>query len=124
IHEAKINNLESVTVWGDGTPLREFLHVDDLASACVYIMQNCSSEQIGEFVNIGTGIELTISQLTNLLCKLIGYQGEIVFDETKPNGTPRKLTNVSKLHRLGWRHSISLEEGVRETYRWYLENVK
>jgi GDP-L-fucose synthase len=123
IHEAKVNNEGTVTVWGDGTPLREFLHVNDMASACVFMMKNCSAEQIGEFVNIGTGFELSIGQLTSLLCDVIGYQGQVVFDLTKPNGTPRKLTDVTKLHHLGWKHLINLEEGVRDTYRWYLENV-
>ena len=123
IHKAKINGEEAVTIWGSGTPLREFLHVDDMASACVYLMENCTFEQIGEFVNIGTGKELTIRELAETLCEIIGFEGELRFETTKPDGTPRKLTDVTKLHGLGWHHKIELKEGVQDTYKWYLENV-
>lgn len=123
IHEAKVNGTKEVSVWGSGEPLREFLHVDDLADACLYIMKNCSPAEVGEFVNIGTGIELTIHQLAELLCEVIGYNGKLVFDSSKPDGTPRKLTDVTKLHQLGWQHKIELQEGVRDTYQWYLENI-
>lgn len=123
IHEAKMNEDSSVVVWGSGTPLREFLHVSDMAAACIFIMENCSAQQIGEFVNIGTGHEVAINQLSKMLCEIIGYEGEIVFDASKPDGTPRKLTDIQKLSRLGWSHQIKLEEGIRDTYKWYLENV-
>ncbi|MFB5085891.1 GDP-L-fucose synthase [Psychrobacillus sp. PGGUH221] len=123
IHEAKVNDESTVTVWGTGTPLREFLHTDDLANACVYLMENCSADQIGEFVNIGTGKEVSIKKLAQILCKVIGFDGQLVFDKTKPDGTPRKLTDATKLHKLGWHHQIELKEGVQDAYKWYLENV-
>lgn len=123
IHEAKINQEKSVVVWGSGKPLREFMHVNDMADACVYMMRNCSYAQIGDFVNVGTGEELTIYQLAEVLCEVIGFDGEIVLDTSKPDGTPRKLTDVSKLHQLGWHHKIRLKEGIQDTYNWYLENV-
>ncbi|MCK1986506.1 GDP-L-fucose synthase [Lysinibacillus fusiformis] len=123
IHEAKINREDAVTVWGSGKPLREFLHVNDMADASVYLMENCIPEQIGDFVNIGTGQELTIHQLAETLCEVIGFKGEIIFDSSKPDGTPRKLTNVTKLHQLGWQYHIELKEGVQDTYNWYLDNV-
>lgn len=123
VHEAKVNNEPSVTIWGSGTPLREFLHVNDMAAACVYLMGYRSSEEVGEFVNIGTGREVSIRELAELLCKVIGFDGELVFDTTKPDGTPRKLTDVTKLYKLGWKHKIELKEGVQDTYKWYFENV-
>ncbi|MFJ7921369.1 GDP-L-fucose synthase family protein [Lysinibacillus fusiformis] len=123
IHEAKVNKKSTVSVWGSGRPLREFLHADDLADACVYLMKHCDAEQIGEFINIGTGKEISIEQLALLLCEAIGYEGKLVFDISKPDGTPRKLTDVSKLHNLGWKHSIKLKEGVHDTYNWYLDNA-
>ncbi len=123
IHEAKINREDAVTVWGSGKPLREFLHVNDMADACVYLMENCIPEQVGDFVNIGTGQELTIHQLAEILCEVIGFEGKIIFDSSKPDGTPRKLTDVTKLHQLGWQYHIELKEGVRDTYNWYLDNV-
>lgn len=123
IHEAKVNNESTVSVWGSGRPLREFLHADDLADACVYLIKHCDAEQVGEFVNIGTGKEVSIEQLALLLCDVIGYEGKLVFDSSKPDGTPRKLTDVSKLHHLGWKHSIELKEGVQDAYNWYLDNV-
>jgi len=123
IHEAKTNGSERVTIWGSGTPFREFLHVDDLADACVYLMENHSAEEIGTFVNIGTGKEISIRELAEQLCSIIGFEGTLVYDSTKPDGTPRKITDVTKLEQLGWRYSIELEEGVRDTYQWYLEHV-
>lgn len=124
IHEAKVRKKDSVVVWGSGTPLREFLHVNDMADACVYLMENCSHEQIGDFINIGTGKELTIYQLTNMLCEIIGFEGEIIFDSSKPDGTPRKLTDINKLHQLGWKYHTELEEGIQDTYKWYLANIR
>lgn len=118
-HEAKEEGLEEVTCWGDGSPYREFLYVDDMADACVFLMNNFSGN---ETVNLGTGKELTIKELTELVAKVIGYKGKIKWDTTKPNGTPRKLLNVDKLHNLGWRHKVELEEGIKLSYKDFLEN--
>lgn len=112
-HEAKEKNEASVEMWGTGTPMREFLHSDDMADACVYLMKNYSGEQ---FVNIGTGADLTIKDLALLVKKIVGYTGEITHDLTKPDGTPRKLLDVSYLHSLGWKHKIELEEGITKVY--------
>lgn len=108
---AKKNNDLTVTIWGTGTPLREFMHVDDLAEACLFLMQNFDEPG---FVNVGTGEDLSIFELAQLVKKIVGYDGEIVLDTTKPDGTPRKLMDVSKIHNLGWKHKISLEEGITE----------
>ena len=113
-HEAKINNLPEVVVWGTGTPLREFLHATDMANACVYLMLNFSEQG---FVNIGTGTEISILDLANLVKDIVGFTGNIIFDSTKPDGTPRKLTNVAKLHDLGWKHSIELHAGIEMVYK-------
>jgi GDP-L-fucose synthase len=122
-HEAKQNNLPFVEMWGTGSPLREFLHADDMADACVYLMQQYSGQQ---HINIGTGEDLTIKDLALLIQKIVGYTGEIRHDLSKPDGTPRKLMDVSLLHRLGWKHKISLEEGIRSVYEDFRkkENVK
>jgi GDP-L-fucose synthase len=112
-HEAKVNNSPAVEVWGTGTPRREFLHVDDLADACVFLMQRYSDTQ---FANIGTGEDLTIRELALLLQSITGYKGEILFDTTKPVGTPRKLMDVSKLAGLGWTYKINLEDGLKEVF--------
>ena len=119
-HEAKLNNLPSVTCWGDGTPLREFMFVDDMADACVFLMNNYEGN---ETVNIGTGKELTIKQLTELVAKVIGYNGEIKWDVSRPNGTPRKLLDVSKLHSLGWNHKVELEDGIKISYNDFQTRV-
>ncbi len=113
-HEAKIGRHPQVVVWGTGTPLREFLHATDMANACVYLMLNYDEPG---FVNIGTGKEISIIDLAYLIKKIVKYDGEIVFDSTKPDGTPRKLTDVSKLNRLGWHHSINLEKGIEMVYK-------
>lgn len=113
-HEAKENGQQSVTVWGTGTPLREFLHASDMANACVYLMQHYHDKG---FVNIGTGKEITIKDLAFLIKGIVGYEGEVVFDATKPDGTPRKLTDTTKLNGLGWKHSIELEDGIRKVYK-------
>jgi GDP-L-fucose synthase len=113
IHTAKKDNTATVEVWGSGAPLREFLHVDDLANACYYLMQNYNEPGL---INIGTGQDITIKDLALLITKIIGYQGELSFDATKPNGTPRKLMDVSKLHSFGWKHSIDLEAGIKKVY--------
>jgi GDP-L-fucose synthase len=118
-HEAKVAGAESVTCWGDGSPLREFLYVDDLANLCVFLMNNYSGN---ETVNAGTGKELTIRALTELVAKVIGYKGAILWDTTRPNGTPRKLLDVSKAEKLGWHYTTELEEGIRLSYKDFLEN--
>jgi len=122
-HEAKEQQLPSVEMWGTGSPLREFLHADDLGDACVYLMQHYSGEQ---HVNIGTGTDLSIKELALIIQKIVGYEGSISHDLSKPDGTPRKLMDVSFLHRLGWKHRIELEEGIRLVYADFRkkENVK
>ncbi len=118
-HEAKESGAKEVTCWGTGKPLREFLYVDDLADACVFLMNRYSGD---ETVNVGTGKELTIRELTELTAKVIGYGGKILWDETKPDGTPRKLLDVSKLEKLGWKYSTELEDGIRLAYEDFLHN--
>lgn len=117
-HEAKINQLPEVMIWGTGTPLREFLFSDDLADACVFLMNNYDEKQ---FVNIGTGEDLSIKELAELIKDVIGYQGTISFDSSKPDGTPRKLMDVSKLHALGWKHQVNLREGIQLAYADFLK---
>jgi GDP-L-fucose synthase len=119
-HEAKVANAPAVTVWGSGKPLREFLHVDDCAAACLFLMQNYEGEDI---VNIGVGEDITIARLAEVVGEVVGYEGEIVYDSSKPDGTPRKLVDVTRINGLGWRASIGLEDGVKRTYQWYLENA-
>lgn len=114
IHEAKINDHKSVTVWGSGTPMREFLFADDLADACFYLMQNYSEPNL---INIGTGHDLTIKDLALLIKEVLQFEGELVFDSSKPDGTPRKLMDVTKLHNLGWKHKIELREGIELAYQ-------
>lgn len=115
-HEAKLNRAPEVVLWGTGTPKREFLYVDDLADACLHLMQTYSE---GEIVNIGTGEDVTIKELAETIANLVGYQGKINWDTTKPDGTPRKLLDVSKLHNLGWHHTTELKNGIKLTYDWY-----
>ena len=118
-HEAKENGLSEVTCWGDGSPLREFLYVDDLANLCVFLMNNYSGN---ETVNAGTGKEISIKDLTELVAKVVGYEGEIKWDTSRPNGTPRKLLDVSKAEKLGWKYSVELEDGIRLSYHDFLTN--
>jgi GDP-L-fucose synthase len=118
-HQAKVKGDPTVTVWGSGRPLREFLHVDDCASACLYLMEHYDGEEI---VNIGVGGDLSIADLAALVKKVVGYEGEIVYDASKPDGTPRKLVDVSRINGLGWNAGIPLAEGIRSTYQWFLEN--
>lgn len=118
-HEAKESNLPFVEVWGTGTPLREFLYSEDLADACVYLMNNYSSN---EMVNIGVGHDLSIKELAEKIKAVVGYTGEIKFDKTKPDGTPRKLVDVTKLNSLGWKATTSMDEGLAKAYQWFLEN--
>jgi len=121
-HEAKIEQKPSVVVWGTGSPRREFLYVNDMADACVFLMENFSAKEIGELINIGTGEDNTIKELAELVKDTVGYQGTLEFDTTKPDGTPQKLLDVSRLHKLGWKHKTSLREGLAKTYRDFLEN--
>ncbi len=118
-HEAKAQGKSSVEVWGSGRPLREFLHVDDLASACLFLMREYDDSEI---INVGVGKDITIADLAALIKEVVGYRGEIVFDTSKPDGTPRKLVDTKKINKLGWEASISLEEGVAQTYEWFLEH--
>jgi GDP-L-fucose synthase len=118
-HEAARDELTNVTVWGSGTPRREFLHVDDLADASVFLMKNYSSDEI---INVGTGTDVTIGELADLVRRVTRFRGELAFDKSKPDGTPRKLLDVSRLSALGWKASIPLDRGLESTYRWFLEN--
>ena len=127
-HEAKMQDLPSVTVWGSGSPMREFLYVDDMAGACLHVM-NLPKEVYGEHVlpmsshiNVGTGKDCTIRELANTIARAVGYQGDILWDTSKPDGTPRKLLDVSLLKRLGWQYSVELDEGIERTYQWFLQN--
>ena len=108
-HDAKAKNLASVEIWGTGSPMREFLHVDDLADACVFLMENYSDEQ---HVNVGTGVDVSIKELAEMVKELVGFKGQLLFNIDKPDGTPRKLLDVSKLHKLGWQHRLDLKEGI------------
>ncbi|CAA2987395.1 GDP-L-fucose synthase 2 [Olea europaea subsp. europaea] len=119
-HEAKVNNVAEVVVWGSGKPLREFLHVDDLADAVVFLMENYSGL---EHVNVGSGKEVSIKELAELVKDVVDYKGEIAWDSSKPDGTPKKLMDSSKLAAIGWKAKVSLKEGLKDTYKWYLENV-
>jgi GDP-L-fucose synthase len=121
-HEAKINNEPKVVIWGTGKPRREFLHVDDMADACVYLMDNFNAEDIGEFVNIGVGKDVSIAELAETIRDIVGFEGEVVYDTSKPDGTPRKLLDVSLLNSLGWKHSIDLKEGIKNTFEWYVKH--
>ena len=118
-HEGKIKNSPAVTVWGTGKARREFLLVDDLADACVFLMNKYNKSEI---INIGAGVDITIKELAELIKNITGFKGEINWDEAKPDGTPRKLLDVAKLHRLGWRHQINLEQGIKMTYAWFLKS--
>lgn len=116
-HEAKVSNAPSVTCWGDGSPMREFLHADDLASACIFMLENYDGDVA---LNVGTGEDITIRELTEIIAEVVGYKGEILWDTEKPNGTPRKLLDVSKLKGLGWEPRLALRDGIASTYEWYL----
>ena len=120
-HEAKVNGSDTVEVWGTGTPLREFIYVDDMADACVFLMENYDGEQ---HVNIGTGEEVSIRELAETVKEVVGFDGELVFNTDMPDGTPRKLTTVDKLHGLGWKHKVSLNAGIKMAYEWFLDNYK
>jgi GDP-L-fucose synthase len=118
-HEAKLHNRPTVEIWGTGTPRREFLHVDDLADACLFLMQHYDSDQL---INVGWGDDVIIKQLAEIVAKVVDYRGALTFDSSKPDGTPRKLLDTTKLTSLGWKPSIELEQGIRDTYEWYERN--
>jgi GDP-L-fucose synthase len=119
-HEAKTTGVRELVVWGSGKPRREFLHVDDCAAACVFLLQNYDSPEI---INVGCGEDISIRELAELICDVVGFTGELAWDPTKPDGTPRKLLDVTKLRALGWRPTISLRDGIARTYDWFLKNV-
>ena len=119
-HEAKENGHTPVTLWGSGSPMREFLFVDDMAASVIFALENKLPEHL---YNIGTGEDITIKNLAETIQKIIGHEGEIVWDSTKPDGTPRKLMDISKMHKLGWKHKVDLEEGIEKTYNWFKENI-
>ena len=127
-HEAKLNQLPKVAAWGTGSPMREFLHVDDMAQASIFVMNldrkiyDQHTQPMLSHINVGTGVDCTIKELTETVAKVVGYTGEIVWDTTKPDGTPRKLMDVNRLKALGWRYSIELEQGLMQTYAWFLKN--
>lgn len=120
VHEAKLAGAPSVSIWGSGTPLREFLHADDCADGCVFLLEHYSG---AEHVNVGSGEELTIADLARLICDELGYQGELQFDASKPDGTPRKLMSSERLAAMGWSRKIALRDGIRSTYQWFLSNA-
>jgi len=123
MHEAKVQGAKEVVVWGSGAPKREFLYSDDLADACVFLMERCSAADIGEFINIGVGREITIRELAELIAEIVGFRGRLVFDSSKPDGTPRKLLDVSRFQALGWQAKTGFREGIAKAYADYLKNV-
>lgn len=128
IHEARQQGAEEVVIWGSGKPMREFLHVNDMAAACVHVMETGKPDYTGctapmlSHINVGTGVDCTIRELAETLSRVIGFDGQLVFDSSKPDGTPRKLLDISKLRTLGWAPGISLQDGLAETYQWFLDN--
>jgi GDP-L-fucose synthase len=129
-HEAKLKASKHVEIWGSGKPLREFLHVDDMASASIFVMNikkedfiSLISNPMCSHINVGSGIDLTILELAKIMSCVVGYDGKIILNKSKPDGTPRKLMDISRLSSLGWNHSIQLEEGLQMTYKWFLQNI-
>ncbi len=123
LHEARERRQNKVVVWGTGAPLREFLYSDDLGEALVFLMRQCNAEQVGEAINVGTGEDISIRDLARRIAELVGFKGELVFDVEKPDGTSRKLLDVSRMHALGWHHRVSLDEGLRRTYSAYTQSL-
>ena len=123
MHEAKVQGAKEVVVWGSGAPKREFLYSDDLADACMFLMERCNAADIGEFINIGVGKEITIRELAELIAEIVGFRGKLVFDSSKPDGTPRKLLDVSRFQALGWQAKTGFREGIAKAYADYLKNV-
>lgn len=126
-HEAKINNHSSVTIWGSGKPMREFMYVDDLADAIIFMIENINANNLYDIgisqLNIGTGKDITIEELANTIKTIVGYNGKIEYDKSKPDGTPRKLMDVSRINELGWKYRTELKDGIRNTYQWYIKSV-
>lgn len=129
-HEAKATGAKEVVVWGSGTPRREFLFVDDMADACLFVLNLPKTEHMQQtqpmlsHLNVGTGQDVTIREAAECIARVVGFEGQIRFDRSRPDGTPRKLTDVGRLHRLGWHHAVGFEEGLRRTYRWYCDNLE
>lgn len=127
-HEAKVNNKSSVAIWGTGKPLREFMYVDDLAEGLCYLMENVEAKNLYDknlsFLNIGTGKDLSIAELAKMISEIVGFKGEVVYDNSKPDGTPRKLLDVSRINSLGWKAKTELREGIEKTYEWFVKNVQ
>lgn len=127
-HESKVNNSPIVTLWGTGKPMREFMYVEDLADAMIFMMENINASDLYEngisHLNIGTGKDLTIAELANIISDVVGYEGKIQYDTSKPDGTPKKLLDVSRINSLGWKYKTELKDGIVKTYKWYLENIK
>jgi len=129
-HEAKVNGDKEVVVWGSGKPKREFLHVDDMAAASLFVLEldpktyHENTQPMLSHINIGTGTDCTIREIADAMKRVVSFQGELVFDDTKPDGTPRKLMDVTRLHMLGWEYAIPLDNGLRRTYKWLLDNEK
>ena len=123
MHEAKTRGDAQVSVWGSGTPRREFLYGDDMADACVFLMENRDAKDTGEFVNIGVGEDITIRELAERVAKVVGFQGDLVFDSSKPDGTPQKLLDVTHLNKLGWRAKTDLDEGIGMAYQDFLQRA-
>ena len=123
-HDAKVEGKDKVVLWGTGTPRREFLYVDDLADACLDLMQDYDARDIGEFVNIGTGEDITIKELAELIASIVGFRGDIVWDRDKPDGTPQKLLDVSRINKMGWKARTGLKQGIIQTYDWYKESMR
>ena len=123
VYEASLIK-SNIKLWGDGSPKREFLYVDDLANALIFLIKHYNYSDIGEFINIGTGKDITILELTNLISDIIGYKCEIIWDKSKPNGTPRKLLDVSRINSLGWKASTSLEIGIKKVFEYYKDTIK
>ena len=119
-HDAKVNNHSPVTLWGSGSPMREFLFVDDMAEATVYAVENTLPDYL---YNVGTGKDITIKDLAEIIQKITGHKGRILWDDSKPDGTPRKLMDVSKMKNMGWKYSTDLELGIKKTYQWFLNNI-
>ncbi|PSU88811.1 GDP-fucose synthetase [Photobacterium kishitanii] len=128
-HEAKLNNAKKVVVWGTGTPMREFLFVDDMAAASIHVMEldsaiyQANTQPMLSHINVGTGVDCTIREMAETMAKVVGFKGDVVFDSTKPDGTPRKLMDVSRLADLGWSYGVNLEDGLTQTYQWFLANL-
>lgn len=121
-HETKIQNKKEVILWGTGEPYREFLYVEDLVDCLIFLMNNCDYKDIGEIINIGTGIDLQIKELANLIKSVVGFDGQIKYDSTIPDGTPKKLLDVSRIQKLGWHHKVDLKNGIKKSYDWFLSN--